>query len=424
MKRVVTFLLAAGLVFALAAPALAAPPSSDPTTDAREAGAWLASKVNASGFISQTADPTKPNLSVSVQAVTAFVAAGVGKSKVSALLGYLGNHTEELVAPAGADDPGALAYLILAATAGGLDPTSFGATKTNLVTRLVATQRTDPTKADIGLFGAAGATFDGATRQGLSLLALHAVGLSNPAGITWLEDQQCADGSFNAYRADTTVPCPAIDPVNFIGSDTNSTAFAVMGLSAQGEAAPAAKGVTELDSVRNTTGGWGFSSASSQAIDPNSTGVVLEAIRTATGTVDARDVSALLSFQVGCTGAAADQGGILFDRTKPPDALATVQALPALTQAALPIKPGTITDGVPTVCPAAATSTTSTTVSTSGSTVSTVATSGSTVSPSATVAAEAELPRTGSSSAPIAFVATLLFAVGALFVAGSRRRRA
>ena len=41
MKRVVTFLLAAGLVFAVAAPATAAPPSSDPKTDAVDAAAWL-----------------------------------------------------------------------------------------------------------------------------------------------------------------------------------------------------------------------------------------------------------------------------------------------------------------------------------------------------------------------------------------------
>ena len=38
MRRVVTFLLAAGLVFAVAAPALAAPPSSDPTRRRQEAG--------------------------------------------------------------------------------------------------------------------------------------------------------------------------------------------------------------------------------------------------------------------------------------------------------------------------------------------------------------------------------------------------
>jgi LPXTG-motif cell wall-anchored protein len=417
MKRVATFLLAAGLVFAVAAPALAAPPSSDPAIDAKAAAAWLATKVDASGFIPQAADPTKANLSLSVQAVTAFVAAGVGKSKVTALLGYLGQHTEAVVAPAGADDPGAIAYLILAAKAGGEDPTSFGATHTNLVARLVGTQHTGA--PDAGLFGAADATFDGATRQGLSLLALHAAGVSNPAGVTWLEGQQCADGSFNAYRADTSVACPMIDPANFVGSDTNSTAFALMGLTAQGDTTAAAKAVTELDAVRNPAGGWGFASASSQPADPNSTGVVLEAIRTATGHVDAKDVSALLAFQVGCTGAAADRGGIRFDVTKGPDIFATVQALPAMTTATLPITPGAITDGVPDVCPTAATSTT---VAASGSTVTTAAASSTTTS--GTVGAAAELPRTGSSSGLIAIGAACLLGIGAVFVGGARRRRA
>src|SRR5260221_14325570 len=156
MKRVVTFLLAAGLVFAVAAPAMAAPPSSDPTTDARDAAAWLAAKVNSSGFIPQAANPANPNLSVSAQAVTALAAAGVGKNQVTALLGYLGNHVDDFVAAAGSDDPGALAYLILAAEAGRADPTAFGPSNADLVSRLGSTQPAS------GLFGSADPAFDGA----------------------------------------------------------------------------------------------------------------------------------------------------------------------------------------------------------------------------------------------------------------------
>jgi len=68
MKRVVTFLLAAGLVLAVAAPAPAAPPSSDPKTDAVAAAGWLGAQVNASGFIPSVANPANPNISVTVQA--------------------------------------------------------------------------------------------------------------------------------------------------------------------------------------------------------------------------------------------------------------------------------------------------------------------------------------------------------------------
>src|SRR5215467_14342379 len=57
MKRAVTFLLAAGLVCALAAPVAAAPPSSDVQTDAQDAAAWIANQVTAAGFIPQAANP-------------------------------------------------------------------------------------------------------------------------------------------------------------------------------------------------------------------------------------------------------------------------------------------------------------------------------------------------------------------------------
>jgi LPXTG-motif cell wall-anchored protein len=422
MKRVVTFLLAAGLVFAVAAPAMAAPPSSYPKTDARDAAAWLASQVNASGFIPQAANPANPNLSVSAQAVTALAAAGVGRAKVAALLTYLGEHVDEFVAPSETDDPGALAYLILAALAGGDDPASFGPSHANLVTRLVAGQKPN------GLFGSADPTFDGAFRQGLALLALHGASVANASGVTWLEGQQCPDGSWTAFRADTTLACPAVDPNTFAGPDTNSTALAVLGLHAQGASAPASKGVTALDAVRNGGGGWGFLARNDQTTDANSTGLVLEALRTVNGAADEQGLNALLALQVGCTGATADRGGIAFQPGPggklAPDALATAQATPALAEVALPIVTASISTDVPTPCTSTST-TVSTTSTTVAATVTTFASTGSSVPAStAAVAASAQLPRTGTSSAPIAIFATCLLALGIVFVAGTRRRRA
>lgn len=424
MKRVATFLLAAGLVSASAAPALAAPPSSDPTTGARYAAAWIAKQVNASGFIPQ-AGTANPNLSVTAQAVTALAAAGVGRTQVGALLGYLGTHIDNFVVVGGHDDPGALAYLILAADAGGADPTSFGTGHANLVTRLVASQQPS------GLFGVNDATFDGAFREGLALLALHAAGVANAAGVAWLEGQQCAGGAFVSFRADPAVACPAVDPSTFTGPDTNSTALAVLGLQSQGATAAAAAGVTALDAARNAGGGWGFLSRADQSTDANSTGVVLEALRTVTGSADTQGIAALLALQVGCTGDAADRGGIAFQPgaggVLAPDAYATVQATPALAEVALPITDATIATELPTPCAPAPTTTTvvatSTTVATTGSTV---ASAGSTVVTTATTvatAAAAELPRTGTSSAPIAIVATIVIAAGLALVGGSRRRR-
>src|SRR5215510_6242561 len=51
MKRVAMLLLAAGLTFVAAAPAVAEPPSSDPNAAAKYAASWLAAQVTSEGFI-------------------------------------------------------------------------------------------------------------------------------------------------------------------------------------------------------------------------------------------------------------------------------------------------------------------------------------------------------------------------------------
>ena len=423
MKRVVTFLLAAGLVLAVAAPASAAPPSSDPKTDAVDAAAWLGGQVNASGFIPSAGNPTKPNLSVTVQTVTALAAAGVGRTQVDALLGYLGHHVDDVVVVAGDDDAGALSNLILAAVAGGADPTAFGPGHVDLVARLLASQQAS------GLFGSSSPTYDGAFRQGLALLALHAVGRANATGVTWLEGQQCADGAWTSFRSDTNVACPAVDPDTFSGPDTNSTALAAIGLRVQGANGPAAAGVAELATVRNAGGGWGFLSRADQSTDANSTGVVLEALRTVNGAADTAGINALLALQVGCAGDPADRGGIAFQPgsggTLVPDLLATFQAIPALAEVALPVVGPAISPTLPTPCAPPVTTTTATTPTTVASSGTTIAVGGTTVPASGTTVAAAatELPRTGAASRPIAIVAVIFLVIGLLFIGRARRWR-
>jgi LPXTG-motif cell wall-anchored protein len=420
MQRVVAFLLAAGLVFALAAPVAAAPPSSDPRTDAQDSAAWIAGQVNAAGFIPVAANPAAANFSLTAQAIPALVAAGVGRTKVDAMLAYLGAHVDEFVVSGGVDNAGSLAYLVLAATAAGADPTSFGTAPTNLVARLQATQQAS------GLFGAADPTFDGAFRQGLALLALHAAGASNATGVTWLEEQQCSDGSWTAFRADPSVPCPPVDPTTFSGPDTNSTALATLGLAVQGATAPAAHGIAALDAVRNAGGGWGFLARSDQATDANSTGLVLEALRTVNGTADAPGIAALLVLQAGCSADTADRGGIAFQPGAGgklvPDTFATVQATPALAEVALPVAAGSVTADVPTPC-APPTTTTSTTVGVTGSTTTSTPVVIVDPIPTTPVTPTSQLPRTGSSSVPLVVLALVLLAVGAAFTVGNRRRR-
>ncbi|WP_030040271.1 prenyltransferase/squalene oxidase repeat-containing protein, partial [Streptomyces resistomycificus] len=123
------------------------------------------------------------------------------------------------------------------------------------------------------LYGGTPPTYDGVWRQSLALLAQHTVGV-RPAtkSVDWLTGQQCANGAFAPYRADTSAAC---DPKTTV--DTNSTAAAVQALAALGgHDAVTDKAVSWLKSVQNKDGGWGYSPGG--ASDTNSTSVVVGAL--------------------------------------------------------------------------------------------------------------------------------------------------
>src|SRR5687768_2584592 len=80
------------------------------------------------------------------------------------------------------------------------------------------------------LYGDSDPQYDGVWRQSLALLAQHTAGVEpSKAAVDWLTGQQCADGSFAPYRADTAEACDAKTMV-----DTNQTAAAVQALAALG----------------------------------------------------------------------------------------------------------------------------------------------------------------------------------------------
>ncbi|HEX5097812.1 MAG TPA: hypothetical protein VFX21_17450, partial [Acidimicrobiia bacterium] len=306
MRALRSLLCAAGMVLLVAAPAASAPTSSDPPTAADAAARWLVDQMRTDGFLPSAFVPGTPDMGSTAQAIPALAAAGVGGAQAQTMLDALGAQVEDFVVIGGVDNPGNLSYLILAATALGDDPTSFGTGNTNLVARLQALQTPS------GLYGSADPSFDGAFRQGLALMALDAAGVADPDGANWLADQQCADGSWTPFRTDTSVPCPPVDPVNFTGPDTNSTALALLGLQAAGVNSPLADGVTALDNVRTSEGGWGFLADSGQATDANSTGLVVEAMHAVNGGSDAQGTAALLALQSGCDADPLDRGGIAF----------------------------------------------------------------------------------------------------------------
>ncbi|USQ88032.1 terpene cyclase/mutase family protein [Streptomyces phaeoluteigriseus] len=127
-----------------------------------------------------------------------------------------------------------------------------------------------------GLYGSTDPTYDGVWRQSLALLAQDTAGVRPAAkAVDWLTGQQCANGSFAAFRADPAKACDAELMV-----DTNSTAAAVQALAALGgHDAAQQQAVGWLKSVQNADGGWGY--APGGASDTNSTSVVVGALAAA-----------------------------------------------------------------------------------------------------------------------------------------------
>lgn len=215
----------------------------------------------------------------------------------------------------------------------------------------------DPSR--VGLFGSQDPGFDGAYRQSLALLAFTAAGVEPPASaVTWLQDQQCADGGWQAFRADLGTACAAPDSTAYRGEDVNSTGLAVQALVAVGDDAAAAAGLDWLAAHQNTDGGWAYypDGAPGTASDANSTALAFSAF-TAAGVTPPRatpagagPAEALLGLQVGCTGAVDEQGAFTFYGSA--NDYATVQATLAAADGFLPVEAGPLADDAPSLtCP-------------------------------------------------------------------------
>jgi hypothetical protein len=307
---------------------------------------WLAGQFTASGYIPTSPGSGVADLSTTANAVLALASARVDTTVATSGLNELAANVDSYVNDDGSDGAGQLSLLILDAHALGADPESFGGT--DLVARLLATQQT--TGVDAGLFGSQDPTFDGAYRQGLSLSALAAVGVTGTAQVTsaesWLDSQQCSDGGWTSYiTADN--PCNG-DPADFAGPDTNSTSQAIQGLSAQGAltATSARKALLFIHKAQDPDGGWGFEPNAADSpgfTDPDSTALVIQAVvalgKSPSGAAleqgGSNPVSTLLSFQLG-SGSGSGAGAFFFPGSSDPNTLATYQALPALAGVTFP----------------------------------------------------------------------------------------
>jgi hypothetical protein len=194
----------------------------------------------------------------------------------------------------------------------------------------------------VGLYGDSDPTYDGVWRQSIGIMGLAANEITPPAAaITWLLGQQCANGSFQEYRADLNVPCGASDPVNYTGPDTNATAAALMALMALDDSdvkVPARTMNAIVDAAdkagvwlrrqQNADGGWAYFPGGTS--DANSTGLSLSGILTQAPSYDITAYKRAARFLGTVAASCADGGGFAYQAGSAVDGSASAQGLVGL----------------------------------------------------------------------------------------------
>ncbi|MEP7060732.1 MAG: hypothetical protein ABI828_08370 [Actinomycetota bacterium] len=305
-------------------------------TDANRAvrGArYIASKQLRNGSI-----PAFSTVGSTADAVLALVVARQGSENVGRAIRYLRSHVASITSR------GLQAKTVMAFVAAGREPRNVNGV--DMVAGLRSQLRSN------GHYGSA-AVLDDA----LIVLALEAAGAQPPArAYAWLIKAQCPDGgwAYDApYNPSTDDPhCFNGDPVNdYFTSDSNTTAYAVMGLEDANRITWSADPFAFFPTVRDPGhGGWSYSTGF-LSTDANSTALVIQAYASASRTVPAGGVPALRALQLGCGAWAYSWNGSV---PGSPDIGATIGAVPAIVQAPLPIMPGGFDTADPTKPPACA----------------------------------------------------------------------
>jgi len=191
-----------------------------------------------------------------------------------------------------------------------------------------------------GLYGVADPAFDGVYRQSLAIIGLTSNGVKpSPAAISWLISQQCKDGSFQEFRADTTKPCDAVDAANGKGPDSNATSLALLALMSIDNTGLATqplinKAVTAADTAglwlsknQHADGGWPYYAGSPS--DASSTGLALAALGTQAPNRQQPNIvkgtKYLASLITPC--GTPDGGEMTYQKGSKPDGLSSAQAL-------------------------------------------------------------------------------------------------
>ncbi len=220
-----------------------------------------------------------------------------------------------------------------------------------------AATATAPAAANVGLFGAQDPTFDGVYRQSLSIIGLRMTNhIPDAAAVGWLLKQQCADGSFTAYRANPAIACTAAS------EDENATALAVQALVVLAQSQPATTAVAALRHFQLADGGFYDNTAfGPPASDVNSTGLALSAF--AAAGIDPASVTSggksgidyLRTLQISCaTASGAGAYDFQTEATLHANDYGTVQGLLGVLGKSLPVNPVQAFGATPT-CPATVT---------------------------------------------------------------------
>ncbi|WP_457029381.1 prenyltransferase/squalene oxidase repeat-containing protein [Kitasatospora sp. P5_F3] len=198
-----------------------------------------------------------------------------------------------------------------------------------------------PAAAPAALYGKGDPTYDGVWRQSLALTALGAVKVvPSDAAVGWLTGQQCADGGWASFRADTAVACDAKT------EDSNATAMAIQSLKLLGGHQDAVtRGTDWLKTVQNADGSWAFNPGNPG--DANSTGLAVNALiaagldPAAVAKSGKNGYDGLALFQLACAAPAEQRGAFAYqpapDGALKANDLASAQALLAAAGGKLPV---------------------------------------------------------------------------------------
>ncbi|MEA2581597.1 MAG: hypothetical protein QOE83_2489 [Actinomycetota bacterium] len=288
---------------------------------------YIASKQLPNGSI-----PAFSTVGSTADAVLALVASRQGSDNVSRAVRYLRRHVADNTSV------GLQAKTVMAIVAGGSDPRHVNGA--NMVAAL---------KALLGNDGHYGST--AVLDDALVVLALESAGAPPPSrAYAWLLTAQCPDGgwSYDApYNASTDdAHCFNGDPVNdYFTSDSNTTAYVIMGLEDANRTGWGADPFAFFDTVRDPGHhGWSYS-AGFVSTDANSTALVIQAYVSASIAVPGGGLQALRGLQLSCGAWAYNWSG---GSPGPADIGATIGAVVGIEQAPLPVGPG----GFDTVNPA------------------------------------------------------------------------